>query len=873
MNAHWSDGTLPGVLAANAARMDGRPFLTLVDADGAETAFSYGDLLDLAAGWADRYRAHGLVPGDRVVVVLRHGIDLYAAYAGALLAGLVPAMFAHPSPKFSEDAYFATVHDLLAGSAAKALVVYPELAPKLGALVHSLPGFETLLVPQASPVPGRHRPVPFVHDPDSPAFLQYSSGTTGLKKGVVITHRALLWQVNAYADTIGAGEDDCIVSWLPLYHDMGLIACFFLPLVRRVRLVALSPFDWVRRPAMWNAAVARHRATLSWLPNFAYSFMAGAVPPGSGDLSSLRGVVNCSEPLLAASHDAFTARFAADGFRPEALAGSYAMAEATFAVTSGGFGVPLRTECVDTAALARSHVARPLAQGRRLVSSGVALPDTTIRILDEAGTPLPERHVGEIEIALPSLFHGYDNNPRASAEALVDGRYRTGDLGYLAEGHLFVTGRKRDLVIVGGKNIYPHDIEAIACNVDGVVPGRAVALGLVDESAGTEQLVVLAESERPVADWPALALAIGAAIAARSEVAAHDVRIVAPRTLRKSTSGKLARGANLELYRDLAAPAHAPAPVAPAVSAGPSLREQVRRLVIDDVLRGRPCDDDASLIRAGRIDSFAIVNLILGLETRFGVRIPERVAGDPAALDSIAAIAVTVARLREGGDDAAATPELTRDAIPMVTDTPVALSSKRAGFWTWYYRFTFRRLGIRYGEGLRVLGPLLLRPDGDPRNIVLGRGVTLMPWVDLKVRENGRIVLGDGCAIDTTARLVAANDAEIRLGDRAQVAFASIINAGADVIIGRDSATAGHCTIIASEHRYDSREPIMRQGYRHAPVLIGADVWLASGVLVSAGARIGNGAVIAAHSTVSGAIPDYAVAAGNPARVIRSRLR
>ena len=233
----------------------------------------------------------------------------------------------------------------------------------------------------------------------------------------------------------------------------------------------------------------------------------------------------------------------------------------------------------------------------------------------------------------------------------------------------------------------------------------------------------------------------------------------------------------------------------------------------------------------------------------------------------------TLERLKDGDEPDTAVPELTRDAIPMVADTPVALSSKRAGFWTWYYRFTFRRLGIRYGEGLRVLGPLLLRPDGDPRNIVLGRGVTLMPWVDLKVRENGRIILGDGCAIDTTARLVAANDAEIRLGDRAQVAFSSIINAGADVIIGRDSATAGHCTIIASEHRYDSPEPIMRQGYRHEPVLIGADVWLASGVLVSAGSRIGNGAVISANSVVSGAIPDYAVAAGNPARVIRSRLR
>lgn len=879
MNAPWADNTLQGVLFANRARMGNAEFLTLVGRDGSEQHFTYDDICRRAEAWAAAYLEQGLGQGDRVVVVLRHGIDLYASYIGAILMGAVPAMFAHPSAKLSESVYFETVRSLLEGSRARLLVTYGDLAPKLAPLVDELPSFAGLLVAgdNAASQPARISDggVPgllprSVASPDDVAFLQYSSGTTGLKKGVTITHRALLWQIGAYGDMIRAGEKDVIVSWLPLYHDMGLITCFFLPLVRRCRLVAISPFDWVQNPSLWLDAVKRHRGTLGWLPNFAYSFMARNAPQGDHDLSSLRGLVNCSEPITAAAHESFLNRFADAGFKAKALAGSYAMAEATFAATSGGFDHALRTETVDISALADRHVAEPAATGRKLVSSGVALPATRLTILDDDGNALPDRHVGEIEISGPSMFTGYDGQPGRTAEVLQNGRYRSGDLGYLAGGHLFVVGRKRDLIIIGGKNIHPHDVEALACAVDGVLPGRAVALGDHDEAAGTERLVLIAESDRPASDWPVIAGAIRETVATGTEIVPGDVRIVEPRWLRKSTSGKLARAENLRRYRDL------PAFVAPETSvsaavAGTSLVEDVRRLVTDELLSGRRVDDDASLIRGGLIDSFSTVNLILALEQRFGISVPESITADPAALDSVRAIARTVERLREGPVEAAEAFDLTPDDVPMVTDDDVPLPKGRAGFWTWYYRFTFRRLGISHGPGLRVLGPLLLRPDGDPRNIRLGRSVTLMPWVDLKVRENGRIILGDGAAVDTTARLVAARDGTIRLGDRAQVAFSSIINAGADVTIGRDSATAGHCTIIASEHRFDSREPIMRQGYVHEPVLIGADVWLASGVTVTPGSRIGNGAVISARSTVSGDIPGYTVAAGVPARVIKSR--
>jgi len=851
MNAPWTDDTIQGVLTANRLRAGDAPFLTLIGSDGAETVWTYDQLMQRAESWAATMHQAGIAAGDRVVVIRQHGIDLYAAYAGAILLGAVPSMFAHPSPKLSEEVYFETIGQLLAGSRARGLIAYPDMAEKLAAVTAGLPGFDALLVEPDASAPANW-PRPSV-DPEQPAFLQYSSGTTGLKKGVVISHRALLWQIGAYGDAIGTSENDRIVSWLPLYHDMGLIACLFLPLIRRCRLVAMSPFDWVKRPALWLEAVTRHRGTLSWLPNFAYAFMAKNAPDGDYDLSSLRGVVNCSEPVTAASHGAFLDRFGQQGMTANRFAASYAMAEATFAVTSAGFGEPCKVIERD---------------GRTLVSSGPVLPETEVRILDDSGQPLSEGETGEIEILSPSLFHEYDGNPDATGKAMIDDRYRSGDLGFLQDGHLFVTGRKRDLIIIGGKNIYPHDIEALAESIDGITAGRSVALGEADEEAGTQRLIVLAESDRPESEWPGMANAIRRRIAEATEVTPGDVRIVPVRWLRKSTSGKIARAANLKRYKELPAKTEsghsAPETVAADI-------ETVRQIVHG--LTGSAIDDNASLIREGRIDSFSTVNLILELERGFGIALPESILSDPDALDSITAITRTVERLRDGGDAPDKAFDFGPDDVPMAADEPVALSAKRPGFWTWYYRLRFRMAGIRYGKGLRVLGPILLRLDGDARNMSFGDGVTIMPWADLKIRENGRITVGNGCAIDTMARLVAANDAEIRLGDRSQIAFSSIINAGENVTIGRDTATAGHCTIIASEHNYHGREPIMRQGYRHEPVLIGADVWLASNVLVTPGAKIGNGAVISARSTVSGTIRPYALAAGAPARVIGSRLR
>ncbi|MCC7206180.1 MAG: AMP-binding protein, partial [Anaerolineae bacterium] len=381
------------------------------------------------------------------------------------------------------------------------------------------------------------------------------SGTTGLQKGVALSHAAVLNQVASYSRAIRLSEEDCIVSWLPLYHDMGLIAGFILPLVQGVPLALMSPFHWVRDPKVLLWAITEHRGTLCWLPNFAYNFMAQRVRDNAiqgVDLSTMRAFINCSEPMRVESHRMFLERYAPYGLRESALATCYAMAENTFAVTQGGIESPAAVDVIARAALAGEHRAMPHngdGLAIEMLSCGKPIPNCDVRIVDESRRDLPERHVGEVAVRSDSMLAGYYRRDDLTAQVLFDGWYLTGDFGYLAGGELYITGRKKDLIIVGGKNIYPQDLEAIAGDVPGVIPGRTVAFGVEDERLGTESVVMVVESETEGDDarWE-IAKEVRRRIAQETEVALSDVLVAEPKWLHKTSSGKIARGANHDKY-------------------------------------------------------------------------------------------------------------------------------------------------------------------------------------------------------------------------------------------------------------------------------------------------------------------------------------
>src|SRR5690606_13134490 len=322
-------------------------------------------------------------------------------------------------------------------------------------------------------------------DPQAIAFLQHSSGTTGLQKGVALSHGAVRRQLAAYGEAIGLTAGDVIVSWLPLYHDMGLIAGFMLPLVAGVPLVLMSPFDWVRHPALLLRAIHDFGGTLCWLPNFAYNHCARRIRRRDSEgvsLASMRLFVNCSEPVRAESHDLFLERFAVHGVTAEMLAVSYAMAENTFAVTQTPPGRPATLDIIDLPALASAGEARPVPPDHPAavtkVSCGPPIPGTAVRVVNKDGRVLPERQVGELAIRSDYMLSEYYRRPDLAP--FRDGWYLTGDMGYMVDGEVFVIGRSKELIINAGKNIYPQDLEAIVNSVPGVHPGRAVVFGVPD---------------------------------------------------------------------------------------------------------------------------------------------------------------------------------------------------------------------------------------------------------------------------------------------------------------------------------------------------------------------------------------------------------
>jgi acyl-CoA synthetase (AMP-forming)/AMP-acid ligase II len=387
-------------------------------------------------------------------------------------------------------------------------------------------------------------------------LLQHSSGTTGLQKGVALSHRAVLNQLEVYSRAIMLDSDkDVIVSWLPLYHDMGLIACFILPILLRVPLVLMSPFDWVRAPYKLMQAVSSYKGTLSWLPNFAFNFCAQKIRERNlegVDLSSWRAIINCSEPVRYESHQLFIDKFKAYGLNPLVPQTSYAMAENVFGVTQSPMVSEPVTDWIDREAFMVERVARPVSDekpGMRMLSSGRPIQNTRLRILDEQGRDVPERVVGEIALQSDCMLTGYFNRPGATEKAFRDNWYLTGDYGYVANGEVFVSGRKKDMIIVGGKNVYPQDLESLASEVPNVHPGRVVAFGIFDEQAGTEDVVIVAEVDSEDADEQnQIADAVRMHVTKNSAIALRHVKVVGPKWIMKTSSGKTARSANKEKF-------------------------------------------------------------------------------------------------------------------------------------------------------------------------------------------------------------------------------------------------------------------------------------------------------------------------------------
>lgn len=526
--------------------------------------WSYQKLVRVATQTAIRLRGQGIKPGDVCALIIRHHLDFYPLYMAVVALGAVPTVLPYPNDRIHPDKFAEGLTGMIERSGLDWIFTEPEIKEKLAPLLplarRKSPGLLLIDIwsSRAEPTePEFHRYLSEINawragfNAGDICLLQHSSGTTGLQKGVALSHEAVLGHVDSYAEAIALSDIDKVVSWLPLYHDMGLIAAFHLPLACGLTTVQIDPFQWVLYPFLMMEAIAKEKGTLAWMPNFAFNFMVNQIHEEdieSLSLSSIRLLINCSEPIRAESQDLFQARFQPHGLAPHVLSTCYAMAETTFALTQS---IPGRTPTeilLDRESLAHGRVVpADLGPGtKRCLSSGRPIRGCRLRITDEVGVDVPAGSVGEILVQSPGLFTGYLNAPELTREVFADGWYRTGDFGFVVDGDYFIVGRKKDIIIVAGKNIYPEDIEDALTNVPGVIPGRVVAYGEEDAELGTERIAVICETSLTgEAECGALEGKIREAGAELGHTISV-VHLVPPRWLIKSSSGKLSRKANKE---------------------------------------------------------------------------------------------------------------------------------------------------------------------------------------------------------------------------------------------------------------------------------------------------------------------------------------
>ncbi len=547
--------TLTDVLLTYAKTLPDKVHIYFQHEDGSEEIITYGALLQSSLRVANSLRELGLVEGETVAIMQPTNPGFFYTFFGTLLAGGIPVPIYPPFRAHMIEAYAKTESHILQNAEVRILVTFDQ-AEKLSHLLQAfVPSLKTVTTVDALL---KKTPLATMSTlkTDDFAFIQYTSGSTANPKGVLLTHANLLANIRGYGDAINVTPNDVAVSWLPLYHDMGLIGMWLGSLYYGLPLVLLTPFTFLNRPERWLWAIHHHRATLSGAPNFAYDLCVRKIDPANIeglDLSSWRMAANGAEKVYPSTLELFAEKFAPYGFKREALLPVYGLAESTVALAIPPMNRSFRLDYIDRKHFENERVAIPTKDKNALtfVACGLPMKGHEIRIVDDEGHVLPERHVGNLQFRGPSSMQGYYRNARATEEVLHEGWLASGDLAYLADGEVFITGRRKDLIIKAGRNLYPAEIEEIVGNIDGVRQGCVAAFEVSDSERVTEQLIVVAETrEKNKEQRETIKDHIREAIATALDIVPDQIVLVAPRVVPKTSSGKLQRNACKILYME-----------------------------------------------------------------------------------------------------------------------------------------------------------------------------------------------------------------------------------------------------------------------------------------------------------------------------------
>jgi 1-acyl-sn-glycerol-3-phosphate acyltransferase len=549
-------GTLLDVLDWHCESHPDQVHIYLLDEDGSHDALTYADLKHGGNAVAQGLMAADLVPGESVALMLPTGREYFEAFLGILLAGGVPVPIYPPGRPSQIEEHLRRHALILSNARATMLVTVPEARGVARLLRSSVETMRHVTTATELACSDAHESMPRA-SPDDTALIQYTSGSTGDPKGVVLSHANVLANIRAMGQAAEVTPRDVFVSWLPLYHDMGLIGAWLGSMCLGMPVVIMSPLAFLARPARWLAAIDAYRGTITAAPNFAYELCLRKVSDSelqTLDLSTLRMALNGAEPVAASTMERFAQRFARCGLRPDALAPVYGLAEAAVGLAFPPPGRGVLIDAVDAECLRRDGKAVPaLPEGAdtlRIVASGQPLPGYEIRVVDDSARELPDRTEGQIEFRGPSATAGYQRNSKATAALFHDGWLRTGDLGYVAGGDVFITGRSKDLIIRAGRNLHPEDLEAAVGQLPDVRKGCVAAFATQDAESATERLVVVAETTETAESVREELRATIAATTVDLLGTPPDEVVLAPKgTVPKTSSGKIRRAACADLYR------------------------------------------------------------------------------------------------------------------------------------------------------------------------------------------------------------------------------------------------------------------------------------------------------------------------------------
>ncbi|MFC1849447.1 AMP-binding protein [candidate division CSSED10-310 bacterium] len=547
------------VLTAEREKHPAQMALVVLKDDGTNLTFTHDQLYRTAARLSTWLEAAGIQAGDVVIMALPHGPELMTLFWALTMLKAVPCISHYPRVRGDQSNYVSRIQTVVGNTKARALLT---LAQYQKPLYESLSAQRCIFLgveetPQLEKLPENKRLDFQPGTNQNTAFLMHTSGTTGSQKGVSFTQHQVLEQALILKEFYDIKAPDRIVHWLPLHHDLGIFLTFMLPLVASIPVIVMSPSRWVARPGLLFQSIHEFGGTISFMPNFAYNHCVRGITNRQMEnvrLDGLRVLVNTAEPIRSHSIASFYKRFSQYGLKKTALKAGYGLTEAG-PVTLDHLNDGITVDRICLKEMQLHSRAQPVPPGEtsamEVVSSGMPLSGMEMQIVAENNQPLPERSLGEITLRSDTIFEGYYRRPDLTKRALRDGWFHTGDFGYMADGRLFICGRRQDIIIASGRNIYPEDLEDLSYQIPGIYPGRTVAFGIEDTQSGTEGVVLVCELRHQVTkqEKKRIEQELRKKIFNTFEVAPADIKLLDDKGwVIKTAGGKVARSANREKY-------------------------------------------------------------------------------------------------------------------------------------------------------------------------------------------------------------------------------------------------------------------------------------------------------------------------------------